>query len=216
MQKVVIKRVPHTMPMFASLRGYKELLFVEMGTKYDDGTAWGALERTTCGFKKDSRVAGDPMEVADKLTKMNEEWVWPCEASPLKISTAQSADLWLRVLAGHATGYDQSPQPDEPLDILGESRFNVGEDVIPAVIEGGIHGGSLKLNIVQNGRNQGSAWVSVHVRGDIGSSKFDFPQTDVTQANHLANPLADVHPLMLGQLRDPSKIVPLRKWGTAD
>merc|ERR1712232_350381 len=161
--------------MFAWLRSYKEVLFVEVGVK-DRGIAWAAIERSACGVKQDQRTV---FESSERLgpSEATEEWVW--EHQPLVIRTTYATDLWLRVLAGSITGHGHASQLDEPLQILGEARFSVGEDVVPAVVRGEPHGGDLQLNIVQNFRTKGSAWLAVRLRGVAAPVATDASKIEV-------------------------------------
>merc|ERR1712192_101804 len=101
--------------------------------------------------------------------EVSEEWTWSKAGhKPLKISVSYEADLWMRVLAGSVTGHGSSLQPGTPLEILGEARLNIVDDVIPAVA----NGGELTLNIVQNSRTKGKACATVRLKGNIPSGLF--------------------------------------------
>lgn len=156
-RKVVIhRRRSEAGPMLGWLTGHKKLLFVEISpldAKQD-------AKRTQSGVVHEEGVR------ADSATE--EAWIW---GAPIRMNHTGSlnfvgeklvfdantkTEFILKVLGSH-TSWSDSKAPEE---MLGEARFRVDDDIMPAVI----FDGALSLPIVQEGRVRGIATLSVRVR----------------------------------------------------
>jgi len=138
-------------PMMAWLTGHQELLFVEI----DAANAHSHKQRTSSGVRlpNEGKVQGDVSQ---------EVWAWgdvndngSASAGALKhtndrlsFKVGAATELTLRVLGRHEDWSNTAV----PLELLGEARFQIDDDVLPAMLGGD---GLLSLPLLLDGRIRG-------------------------------------------------------------
>lgn len=166
-QQITLHQRHKETPVLGWLTGQKEVLFVEIapqGARTRDGARRTASGEVAPSRGGDSRsevwVWGSPMDTNTSTTKFTGE--------KLVLQATYSMDLSLKVLRGQR-GW--RGEPPAQLRDCGEARFRVDEDVVPAVILGGI----LSLPLVSEGRVQGVASVLAQLQAPLSGAAAGAP-----------------------------------------
>lgn len=150
-QKVVVTRKRQPAPMLSWLTGHQEFLFVELA-------AGRQAVRTSSGSKLSS-------EERQPSAGFQETWLFSDggegKGEAVALKTLGSTELTLRVLGQHQ---DWSNAP-VPLDAVGECRFQIDEDVLPAMQAGGL----LSLPLLLDGRVRGTISLVVWASSEKGT-----------------------------------------------
>lgn len=150
-QKVVVTRKRQPAPMLSWLTGHEEFLFVEL-------VAGKQAMRTSSGSKLSS-------EERQRGAGFQEVWVWgdgngEHKGEEVSLKAFGQTELTLRVLGSHQ---DWSNAP-VPLDAVGECRFQIDEDVLPAMSAAGL----LSLPLLLDGRIRGTISLKVWATPENG------------------------------------------------
>lgn len=171
--KVVLHR-RRDAPMLGWLTGHRDLLYVELAASDTEKEP----KRTSTGFPEEREAEARAYvtgEVVRPIPSTEEAWVW---GHPAKTKTGSfkhagekivfnaqtKTQFTLRVLGSHTDWREVAA----PLSTLGEARFTVDEDVLPAVVLDG----ALSLPLVQDSRVRGIVSLTAQFRGgEVG--RFD-------------------------------------------
>lgn len=159
-QKVVITRKRQPAPMLSWLTGHQELMYVELTAH----AAAVVTRKTDSGvlLKSESHIPG---------VAAQEVWVWGDEqlggdgmqkrkGYPLWLKALSSTELSIKVLGRHQDWSNTVV----PVEVLGEARFRIEEDVLPAMSGDGL----LAMPLLQNCRIIGMVSLTAWAKPDTG------------------------------------------------
>lgn len=157
-QKVLVQRAQHTLPMLGWFAGQQESLVVEIVLEQRGSKA--VARRTKTGKKVEATKTGQETWVWGEPWR-TESGVSRYRGENLEFTVRLSSDLRVRVLSSSAGLFQAKTNTEE---LLGEARCHVRDDVVPSERLSGV----LSLPLVQDSRVQGTVWLAVKLRRGEG------------------------------------------------